>query len=93
MLTVPTWLLIVAEQSFIVLIVLVIFFPLRARKYKNPMLQYNSSSKEDFDRQVIATKKILSPPDLKDLGVIKEKLALAAQRVKNLERFRELFLI
>jgi hypothetical protein len=91
MLTLPSWILFTVEEAIIVLIVLAVFFFLRARKYKKQILQYTNLGKQGFDNQGTASTKILSPPDLKDLGVMKEKLALAEQRVKNLERFRELF--
>lgn len=90
MLTLSSWLVIALEQTIIILIVLAIFFFIRARKYKKLMLQYKGLSKENIGHQATATR-ILSPPDLKDLGALKEKLSLAEQRVKNLERFRELF--
>ena len=92
MLSIPSWLLVSAEQTIIVLLVLAVFFYLRARKYKKIMkLQDQDVAKDGHGQPATGTKQILAPPDLKELGVIKEKLALSEQRVKNLERFRELF--
>lgn len=91
MLSLPSWMLVTIEEAIIVLVALVVFFFLRARKFKKQLSQYGGQRVQDFAGQLPTSKKILSPPDLKDLGVIKEKLALAEQRVKNLERFRDLF--
>jgi DNA repair exonuclease SbcCD ATPase subunit len=92
MLTIPSWLLVLAEQTIIVLLVLVVFFYLRSRKYKRIVRrQEQGLDQNDHGQHATVTKQILAPPDLKDLGVIKERLALSEQRVKNLERFRELF--
>jgi chromosome segregation ATPase len=91
MLTVPSWLLITAEQSIIVLFVLAVFFFLRSRKLKKQVLLYSRVANAGTQQPIGSSKQILSPPDLKDLGIVRERLALAEQQVKNLERFRELF--
>lgn len=92
MLTVSNWLLIATEKLFIVRFLFVILFYLRARNYKKFILQEQIRAGEthgQHDGQ--ATKKILAPLDLKELGKVKKKLALSELRIKNLERFRELF--
>lgn len=91
MLTVSNWLIIGIIQTIIILVVLIGFFFLRARKYQELALQYKRLNTGKIPQQATDTAPILSPVDLKDLGILKEKLALAEQRVKNLERFRELF--
>ena len=91
MLNLPTWLIIALEQTIIVLIVVAVFYFFRARRFRKLLQQYQGSDRQTSNRPITSATTILSAPDLKQLGIIKEKLALAEQRVKNLERFRDLF--
>lgn len=91
MLEIPSWLFIATEQLIIVLLVLLAIAYLRARKFRGQLQQAVQTDTQVRERRLAGDDTVLSPLDLKQLGIVKEKLALAEQRVKNLERFRELF--
>lgn len=88
MLTLPGWLVILLEQGFIVLTLLVIVLYLRTRRQKKLLSIAREAAGQWTPAQSVRT---LSSPELKDFGLLQEKLALSQQRVKNLERFRDMF--
>lgn len=88
MLTLPGWLVILLEQGFIVLTLLAIVLYLRTRRLRKLLSSAREAAGQRAMAQAVRT---LSSPELKDFGLLQEKLALSQQRVKNLERFRDMF--
>ena len=88
MLEIPHWVVIVLVQITIILFLLFVYFYIRARKYKKQLRQQQAAEGVAVSSQIT---QILPDVDLKKQGALRERLALTQQRVKNLERFRDLF--
>ena len=88
MLEIPFWVFVIKVQTIIVFFVLFIVYFILARRYKKQLLQRSSGPDTVATPQARNT---LPDPQIKELGTLRERLAIAQQRVENLERFRELF--
>lgn len=89
MITIPIWTLVTLVQLVIILLVASIILHYRYRNFKNSSQQSATAYDTPLPPQPASAK-----PDtalLKELGQLRQRLAIAEKRVLNLEKFRELF--
>lgn len=92
MIEIPFWAFIAKVQLIIVLSLIALFYFFRARSFKKRFSRNLEQAKaESASVEAEHPQEGLPNQDLKALGELQEKLALAQQRVDNLERFRDMF--
>ncbi|MBI3563363.1 MAG: hypothetical protein HY080_16790 [Gammaproteobacteria bacterium] len=87
------WVLLVIEQTAIVAVLLALVYFMQTRKLKRRLAEFTAGNAplKPAVQQNTALPVTVDRNTLIEVGELREKLSIAEQRIKNLERFRDLF--